>query len=106
MSNLAKYEDFCASTDRYSGPRRELLGLGLCSEAGEVASVLKKASRDKIDELEARSLLLHELGDVMWYIARLASEFDSSLGEIIELNEKKLRSRMERGTLHGSGDHR
>ena len=42
----------------------------------------------------------------MWYIARLASEFDASLGEIIELNERKLRSRLERGTLHGSGDKR
>lgn len=106
MSNLAKYEDFCASTDRYSGPRRELLGLGLCSEAGEVASVLKKTSRDKLCEDEARNLILHELGDCMWYLARLASEFDSSLGEIIELNERKLRSRLERGTLHGSGDKR
>ena len=47
-----------------------------------------------------------ELGDVLWYIAQMATELGADMNEIAEGNSEKLYSRKERGTLHGSGDNR
>ncbi len=47
-----------------------------------------------------------ELGDVLWYVAQLASELDLNLDEIAQANLDKLLSRQRRGVLSGSGDER
>jgi len=47
-----------------------------------------------------------ELGDVLWYVAQLASELGLELDEIAAQNLEKLFSRQERGVLSGSGDDR
>ena len=47
-----------------------------------------------------------ELGDVLWYVAQLASELDLSLDDIAKQNLEKLFSRQARGVLSGSGDDR
>jgi NTP pyrophosphatase (non-canonical NTP hydrolase) len=82
--------------------------LGLSGEAGEVSERIKKLFRDKngIVDQEFIDLIKKELGDVLWYVSQLASEFDLSLNDIAEANIEKLYSRMERGTLHGDGDNR
>lgn len=83
------------------------LTLGLTSEAGEVADKLKKAMRDGIeDEDTHRMAVAYELGDAMWYIARLADEIKYSLSDIIALNDLKLSERKRNGKLGGSGDNR
>lgn len=82
--------------------------LGLVGEAGEVADKIKKILRDSdgvVSEIK-REELKKELGDVLWYLAQLATELNLSLEEIAALNIKKLQSRKERGELHGSGDER
>lgn len=86
--------------------------LGLVGEAGEIANKLKKVIRD--DECtqvscipdEKRHEVAKELGDVLWYVAQLASELGYTLEEIAQSNLDKLNSRKERGTLAGSGDNR
>jgi NTP pyrophosphatase (non-canonical NTP hydrolase) len=83
------------------------VGLGL-GEVGEVQGKLKKVIRDdggKVSE-EKRVALLGELGDVLWYVARCASELDASLDFIASMNVEKLQSRKDRGVLQGSGDNR
>jgi NTP pyrophosphatase (non-canonical NTP hydrolase) len=82
--------------------------LGLCGEAGEVAEKVKKMIRDDGGELtpERREALAGELGDVLWYVAQLATEAGLELGEVAEGNLVKLRSRQERAVLQGSGDER
>lgn len=82
--------------------------LGLAGEAGEIANKVKKISRDQngVVTPEVRTMIKAELGDVLWYVARLAEEFGLSLQEIAEENIAKLASRKERGTLHGDGDTR
>jgi NTP pyrophosphatase (non-canonical NTP hydrolase) len=80
--------------------------LGLTNEAGEVAGKYKKFIRDLSNWEDVRQALKAELGDVQWYVARLAAELDFDLEEIMEDNLAKLRGRKARGTLGGSGDNR
>lgn len=82
--------------------------LGLAGEAGEVSEKVKKLMRD-FDGNLTPSLALNialEVSDVLWYIAAVANEIGYSLEEIASLNLAKLKSRQERGTLNGNGDHR
>jgi NTP pyrophosphatase (non-canonical NTP hydrolase) len=82
--------------------------LGLAGESGEVAEKIKKVIRDKagvIDD-ETKEMIKKELGDVLWYVAQLASELGLSMDEVAENNIAKLASRLERGALQGSGDNR
>lgn len=82
--------------------------LGLVNEAGEVAGKIKKVFRDKDGQIneETRQALKAELGDVLWYIAQLATELNLSLDEIAEHNIEKLYDRLERGRIQGDGDNR
>ena len=82
--------------------------LGLVNEAGEVAGKIKKVFRDKEGQIseESREALKAELGDVLWYIAQVATELDLSLGDIAEANIAKLYDRLERGKIKGDGDNR
>ena len=82
--------------------------LGLVGETGEVADKIKKVIRDdggKLSE-EKRRDIEKELGDVLWYLANLATELNLSLDEIALKNLEKLQDRQDRGVLRGSGDNR
>lgn len=82
--------------------------LGLAGEAGEVAEKIKKIIRDKKGQVgeSDREELKKELGDVLWYIAQIATELGIDLENIAMENIKKLLSRLERGQIGGSGDNR
>lgn len=79
------------------------LAMGLTSEAGEVAGKIKKLLRD--GKYDPGNIAL-ELGDVCWYVARLAEAIGYELEDILEINHNKLAKRKETGTLGGSGDER
>jgi NTP pyrophosphatase (non-canonical NTP hydrolase) len=79
------------------------LALGLVGEAGEVSEKVKKWHRDgRIDG----DLVVLELGDVLYYLTRLANVFGYTLADVERLNRKKLTDRRAKGTIHGSGDRR
>ena len=82
--------------------------LGLAGEAGEVCEKIKKIMRDQDGTIlkENEVELAKELGDVLWYVAALATEIGFSLSDIVEMNLDKLQSRMKRDVLKGSGDNR
>ncbi len=82
--------------------------LGLVNEAGELAGKVKKIFRDKHGQIseEDRTALKHELGDVLWYLAQIATELNIPLQEVAEANLEKLFSRLERGKIGGDGDNR
>jgi NTP pyrophosphatase (non-canonical NTP hydrolase) len=82
--------------------------LGLAGEAGEVAEKVKKLIRDDGGVLgdERRAALQQELGDVLWYVAQVATECGLDLDAVAQGNLDKLRSRQARSVLGGSGDDR
>ncbi len=86
--------------------------LGLVGEAGEIAEKVKKLIRDKntaTPETVAssdREEIQKELGDVLWYLSQLASEFNLSLNDVAQVNLEKIASRHDRGVVHGDGDNR
>jgi len=82
--------------------------LGLTGEAGEVADKVKKVIRDRqgVFDVETREAIKLELGDVLWYVAQLASEMGYDLNDVAEANLQKLSSRAARGRIGGSGDQR
>ena len=82
--------------------------LGLVGEAGEVAEKVKKVIRDKkgIFDQDSKDAIKKELGDVLWYLANLCTEFDFSLSDVALKNLDKLRLRASEGKISGSGDNR
>ncbi len=82
--------------------------LGLAGESGEVVEKIKKIFRDQQGVVadEQRQAVAKELGDVLWYLAQLATELELDLNQVAQNNLDKLLSRQQRGQLHGSGDER
>ena len=106
---LDEYQTIARQTALYSNDYRITYpALGLASEAGEVAGKVKKVLRDQDGNFgsEQRAAIKDELGDVLWYVAVLASDMGLSLDDVARGNADKLKARMERGTIRGDGDHR
>lgn len=107
---LNEYQEKAKETAIYpaQGQNYSYPALGLVGEAGEVAEKIKKVIRDKDGVLDANDKLeiSKELGDVLWYIAILASEMGVTLDTVATTNLEKLQSRKERNKLSGSGDNR
>jgi NTP pyrophosphatase (non-canonical NTP hydrolase) len=108
--NFEEYQKKSRETALYPNVGKNFIypTLGLAGEAGEVADKLKKTIRDDEGVLteEKRQEVGKELGDVLWYVAQIASELDLSLDEVAQKNLDKLFSRKERGVIGGSGDNR
>jgi len=109
---FTEYQVITHSTAIYPGQGTALglayTALGLAGEAGEIANKVKKVLRDDggiLTEEKAKQISA-ELGDVLWYIARVADELDSSLEVTATDNIAKLLDRQARGVLGGSGDAR
>lgn len=123
---LNDYQKDAGSTAIYPGGNTPLgityTILGLVGETGEIANKWKKYYRDAPDHNDTtdtpadpngdlyvnayKDQLRAELGDVLWYVANLASELDIDLGELAVQNVKKLKDRKARNKLKGSGDNR
>jgi NTP pyrophosphatase (non-canonical NTP hydrolase) len=107
---ISEYQELSRRTATYPGAGDNIVypTLGLAGEAGEVAEKVKKLLRDDDGVLsdERRGALAGELGDVLWYVAQVATEAGLDLEEIAQGNLDKLLSRQRRGVLSGSGDSR
>lgn len=104
------YDEFTASLARYPKEQNDpaiveamYCALGLVGEAGEVSEKVKKWHRDGNIDKEA---VVFELGDVLYYLTRLANVMGATLGDVQNKNVQKLTDRARRNVLHGSGDNR
>lgn len=106
--NFNEYQKKSRKTAKYPEKNFVYPALGLNGEAGEVAEKVKKVIRDKGGKLdqETKEDIGRELGDVLWYLAQMATELGLSLDDIAEQNISKLFSRLRRGKISGSGDKR
>ena len=104
------YQQQSRATARYpdAGSNPIYPTLGLCGEAGEVADKVKKVIRDQGGSFspEVIEALKLELGDVLWYVAQLATELGLDLEVIAQANLDKLSSRAARNVIAGDGDNR
>ncbi len=94
--------------------------LGLAEEAGEVAGKVAKFIRhnDGLSPNCGLQYALHderskfvdalssELGDVLWFVAEIATLNGLDVESLMERNIAKLSDRKDRGVIDGSGDNR
>lgn len=109
MKELDEYQNFAWETAFYPTDMRIIYpALGLSGETGEVADKVKKVYRDNNGEFdnERRKGIAKELGDVMWYVANIATDLGYRLSEIAQMNVEKLNKRRDNNTLIGNGDER
>ena len=106
---LNEYQNFALSKAILPHDRNILyLALALSGEVGEAQDKIKKVIRDKGGQFKRQDFeaIALELGDALFYLSLLAHAINYDLSEIGRLNIDKINSRLERGTLHGSGDNR
>ncbi len=91
---ISEYQEFCAKGILPATLEREPMvdfALGLAGESGEVVDDIKKKY------FHGRTIdpdhTIEELGDVMWYVANIATQLGVTLDEVIERNADKLRVR-------------
>lgn len=98
--NFNEYQQLAERTaqntvDNTVNRRLANFGMGIAGESGEVCDYLKKVvfHGHKLDEYK----LQEELGDVLWYIATLATTAGLSLEGIANCNIRKLKTRYPEG---------
>lgn len=106
--HLDDYQEEADGTALESARDLNYLIPGLVAEAGEVAGKYAKAVRDDggFVSVEREDAIIKELGDVLWFVALIATHLDVDLSEIATQNIEKLTSRKERGVIGGDGDNR
>lgn len=94
------FQDYQNEAARTAPPGKDelqlsIFALGLVGEAGEVAELVKKQVGHGHDADVSK--VRKELGDVLWYLAALATYYDLDLDDIAQGNIDKLRLRYPDG---------
>jgi NTP pyrophosphatase (non-canonical NTP hydrolase) len=78
---LAKRTAFARDTDAYF--------LGLIGEVGSIFSAHKKTIRSSANISQIRAELDEQIGDAIWYLSAIASEYGVNLDAVLKNNLKK-----------------
>src|SRR5438105_13234403 len=73
--------------------------LGLAGETGQLLSEYKKHLRDGEAHRLFKERVCEELGDLLWYIANVATKFELKLGDIASGNLAKVKERWANGRI-------
>jgi len=95
--NLSDFQSRALLTDKTPAYRgnsadagRLIPLLGLAGEAGQLLAEYKKRLRDGTGHTLFVDKVAEELGDILWYVANLASKYDLNLNDIAEQNLRKV----------------
>ena len=98
--DLKTYQEQALLTDQVPGTSDDEAAtalivpmLGLAGETGQLLSEYKKHLRDGAAHRMFKERVGEELGDLLWYIANVASKFGLDLDQIAEKNLDKVRAR-------------
>jgi len=80
---------------RDQGERLVAAMLGLASEAGSLLDVQKKIITEQIDQETGDEVFRRELGDLLWYVAAVATAKGFDLEELARSNLERTRSLWE-----------
>lgn len=111
MMTFKEYQELCKLTDvaekdkdKYPVPQYIYAALGIAGEAGEVADQAKKSLRSPENgqlSPERIEKIIGEMGDVLWYIAKMCNEFGIRMDAVAEYNLEKLKKRYEERGQYG-----
>lgn len=106
--NPRTLNDYQNAAGKYQVPHAipEERVMGILEEAGELAGVFKRLLRGDYKLDEALPKLKKELGDILWYLARIAADNNWTLEQVANENINKLESRFIRNQILGKGDDR
>jgi len=93
---LNEYQKMALTTDTMKATERGYIYvplLGLAGECGELLSEFKKAERDGASYRLFPERLREELGDILWYLAIVASRTNHDLEDVAATNLAKCHSR-------------
>jgi NTP pyrophosphatase (non-canonical NTP hydrolase) len=94
--NLREYQERANKTDRNPGTDDKALMIplaGLAGETGELLSEYKKYLRDGECHKLFKERLAEEVGDLLWYLANVATKFGLNLEQVAEQNLAKCEGR-------------
>jgi NTP pyrophosphatase (non-canonical NTP hydrolase) len=94
--DLRTYQDRARKTDRNPGTDEQARMIplaGLASETGELLGEYKKYLRDGESHKLFKERLAEEVGDLLWYVANVATKFGLDLAEVAEQNLAKCEGR-------------
>ena len=96
--DLETYQKRATQTDR--NPATDEKGmmiplLGLAGEAGELLTEYKKFLRDGESHVLFKERFAEELGDLLWYLTNVATQFGLSLTEIAQKQSYQVRATVD-----------
>lgn len=95
-SVVSDYDTFVDETCTYRDPVYPVLGLA--GECGEFVELVKKAWRKREWPGGAHGdKWISELGDIVWYVTRLAHLLGYDLADVLDYNMRKLKDRAING---------
>ncbi len=121
---LDKYNKIIEDTD-VSNKSFQFYLDGMSEESGEISGVLKRVRRGDYGKIaqemieapdgvlkvlqnfpEIKEDFLQEVGDREWYTNRALNRLKLTLGDVLDMNAKKVIGRKKDGTILGKGDKR
>jgi NTP pyrophosphatase (non-canonical NTP hydrolase) len=100
----SSYDEFVADRPKHESKQADLLHitLGISGEVGEIMELMKKATGPHRPEMYAPAKMALEIGDVVFYLTKLAHFHSLTIEDCIAGNRMKLNRRKISGKDHAA----